>query len=110
MFVGHDHGNDWCCPHKKMWLCYGRHTGYGGYGDWARGARIIEIMDQPFALKSWIRMEDGFVHSQVLLSSQAVSTSPYFLLLVVPLIMFLGVISFYPTLISKAKAFLLPDV
>jgi len=32
VFVGHDHGNDWCCPHGTMTVCFGRHTGYGGYG------------------------------------------------------------------------------
>ncbi|KAL9261209.1 putative inactive purple acid phosphatase 16 [Drosera capensis] len=69
VFVGHNHGLDWCCPYKKLWLCYARHTGYGGYGNWPRGARIIEITQNPFTLKSWIRMEDGSVHSQVTLSS-----------------------------------------
>ncbi|KAK9291152.1 hypothetical protein L1049_009340 [Liquidambar formosana] len=69
IFVGHNHGLDWCCPYKKLWLCFARHTGYGGYGDWPRGARIIEITEQPFSLKSWIRMEDGLVHSEVVLSS-----------------------------------------
>ncbi|CAA0812786.1 Probable inactive purple acid phosphatase 16 [Striga hermonthica] len=69
VFVGHNHGLDWCCPHKKLWLCFARHTGYGGYGSWARGARIIEIKESPFSLKSWIRMEDGHLHSEVLLSS-----------------------------------------
>ncbi|KAL2501787.1 putative inactive purple acid phosphatase 16 [Forsythia ovata] len=69
VFVGHNHGLDWCCPYKKLWLCFARHTGYGGYGDWPRGARILEINQQPFSLKSWIRMEDGHLHSEVLLSS-----------------------------------------
>ncbi|KAH6779663.1 purple acid phosphatase 16 [Perilla frutescens var. hirtella] len=69
VFVGHNHGLDWCCPHKKLWLCFARHTGYGGYGSWARGARILEINQQPFSLKSWIRMEDGSTHSEVILSS-----------------------------------------
>ncbi|KAF8396201.1 hypothetical protein HHK36_017814 [Tetracentron sinense] len=69
VFVGHNHGLDWCCPYKKLWLCYARHTGYGGYGNWPRGARIIEITQQPFSLKSWIRMEDGLTHSQIVLSS-----------------------------------------
>ncbi|VFQ92138.1 unnamed protein product [Cuscuta campestris] len=69
LFVGHNHGLDWCCPYKKLWLCYARHTGYGGYGSWARGARILEITQHPFALKSWIRMENGTVHSEVILSS-----------------------------------------
>ncbi|KAJ1385175.1 Calcineurin-like phosphoesterase domain, ApaH type [Sesbania bispinosa] len=48
IFVGHNHGLDWCCPYKKLWLCYARHTGYGGYGDWPRGARILEITQNPF--------------------------------------------------------------
>ncbi|KAI3472235.1 hypothetical protein Pfo_029723 [Paulownia fortunei] len=69
VFVGHNHGLDWCCPYKKLWLCFARHTGYGGYGNWPRGARILEINQQPFSLKSWIRMEDGHLHSEVLLSS-----------------------------------------
>ncbi|XP_058079423.1 probable inactive purple acid phosphatase 16 isoform X2 [Magnolia sinica] len=69
VFVGHNHGLDWCCPYKKLWLCFARHTGYGGYGNWARGARIIEMTQQPFSLKSWIRMEDGSKHSEILLSS-----------------------------------------
>lgn len=69
VFVGHNHGLDWCCPYKKLWLCFARHTGYGGYGNWARGARTLEITQQPFSLKSWIRMEDGHTHSEVILSS-----------------------------------------
>ncbi|KAF2289349.1 hypothetical protein GH714_035195 [Hevea brasiliensis] len=69
IFVGHNHGLDWCCPYEKLWLCFARHTGYGGYGNWPRGARILEITEQPFSIKSWIRMEDGGKHSEVLLSS-----------------------------------------
>ncbi|KAG8648949.1 probable inactive purple acid phosphatase 16 isoform X1 [Manihot esculenta] len=69
IFVGHNHGLDWCCPYNKLWLCFARHTGYGGYGNWPRGARILEITEQPFSIKSWIRMEDGGKHSEVLLSS-----------------------------------------
>lgn len=68
IFVGHNHGLDWCCPYEKLWLCFARHTGYGGYGDWPRGARILEITQQPFSVKSWIRMEDNVVHSRVVLS------------------------------------------
>ncbi|EGD82743.1 hypothetical protein PTSG_12018 [Salpingoeca rosetta] len=26
VFVGHNHGNDWCCSLSGLWLCYGRHT------------------------------------------------------------------------------------
>ncbi|KAG1338569.1 putative inactive purple acid phosphatase 16 [Cocos nucifera] len=71
VFVGHNHGLDWCCPYKSLWLCFARHTGYGGYGDWPRGARIIQMTEQPFTLKSWIRMEDGSEHSEVILSSES---------------------------------------
>ncbi|CAO2831671.1 unnamed protein product [Amaranthus hypochondriacus] len=68
VFVGHNHGLDWCCPYKTFWLCFARHSGYGGYGDWPRGARILEITEKPFTLKSWIMMENGDVHSHIHLS------------------------------------------
>ncbi|MCL7042818.1 hypothetical protein MKW94_020610 [Papaver nudicaule] len=68
VFVGHNHGLDWCCPHEKLWLCFARHTGYGGYGNWPRGARMIEITEKPFSIKSWIKMEDGKKHSEIVLA------------------------------------------
>lgn len=68
VFVGHNHGLDWCCPHEKLWLCFARHTGYGGYGNWPRGARMVEITEKPFSIKSWIKMEDGKKHSEIILS------------------------------------------
>ncbi|KAK4798433.1 hypothetical protein SAY86_030759 [Trapa natans] len=68
VFVGHNHGLDWCCPYKKLWLCFARHTGYGGYGNWARGVRIIEFNQQTSSIRSWIRMENNDVHSEVVLS------------------------------------------
>ncbi|CAO1940893.1 unnamed protein product [Urochloa humidicola] len=69
IFVGHNHGLDWCCPYEKMWLCFARHTGYGGYGTWSKGSRIIDITENPFSIVSWIRMENGTKHSVVTLSS-----------------------------------------
>ena len=45
--VGHDHGNDYCCPYNNslqhessLHVCFGRHSGYGGYGKWERGCRV----------------------------------------------------------------------
>lgn len=109
IFVGHDHGNDWCCPYQKMWLCYARHTGYGGYGNWPRGARILEIVEQPFSLKSWIRMEDGAVHSHVLLSSHAFPVYfPYLFFCLVLLLLFLGIKFFCPTISSRTKSLVSP--
>ena len=58
MHAGHDHGSGWCCPHKSMDICFGRHSGYGGYGGWDRGARVLELQ-QDGSWQSWIRMENG---------------------------------------------------
>ena len=91
--VGHDHGNDYCCPYysssnndTKFHVCFGRHSGYGGYGHWDRGVRVYELrlnvernnddsvirqeeMAMPAFLdltwESWVRLESGEVISQI---------------------------------------------
>ncbi|CAM0885279.1 unnamed protein product [Alopecurus aequalis] len=68
IFVGHNHGLDWCCPYQELWLCFARHTGHGGYGRWQRGSRIVEMSEKPFSVDSWIRMENGTTHSHIVLS------------------------------------------
>jgi len=63
---GHDHDNDFFGDFENITLAYGRKTGYGGYGPppgWLRGARILEITENPFQIKTWIRQEDGSVVS-----------------------------------------------
>lgn len=42
-------------------MCYGRRTGYGGYGDWARGSRQILLQENvpEVPVETWIRLEDG---------------------------------------------------
>ena len=83
--VGHMHGNDDCCPTRTrttpssssntsttstssssssslLNLCFGRHSGYGGYGHWERGARVYELTltdDLQFSWTSYVRMESG---------------------------------------------------
>jgi hypothetical protein len=76
--VGHNHGNSYCCPAAQrnetlpLTLCFGRHSGYGGYGDFARGSRLYELNmnvstrpedgEKPkFSLRSWVQMESGNV-------------------------------------------------
>jgi len=65
--VGHDHGNGYCCRHKYNWIdvCFGRHSGYGGYShrDWARGARIYLLTHNGKQInwESWTRLESGEV-------------------------------------------------
>jgi len=64
--VGHNHGNDYCCPYNNTMLhvCFGRHSGYGGYGRWDRGVRVYELFfengsSNNMKWNSWIRLESG---------------------------------------------------
>ncbi|CAJ1931680.1 unnamed protein product [Cylindrotheca closterium] len=110
--VGHNHGNDYCCPYHShseknsnnnsatttmdeaasrehlfssaFHLCFGRHSGYGGYGKWERGARVYELKKRidfhdarekggephneernSIRWKSWVRLESGEIIDQV---------------------------------------------
>ncbi|KAJ3195852.1 hypothetical protein HK101_010830 [Irineochytrium annulatum] len=67
-FTGHDHGTGWCCPGppgtavEPIMFCFGKHTGYGGYGNWDRGARVIKLdYDDIKHWSTWIRMENSSV-------------------------------------------------
>ena len=69
--VGQAHGNDYCC-HFSPWMqvCFGAHSGYGGYGDWERGARVYELsIEDPSTYEmdwdSWVRLESGDVQDIV---------------------------------------------
>ncbi|KAI0384022.1 Metallo-dependent phosphatase-like protein [Hypomontagnella monticulosa] len=80
-FSGHDHDNDWCfkwkpptnqaSAEKGVNVCYGRHTGYGGYGHLARGGRQILLKQETLSeeVVTWIRLEDGLVPENVTLNS-----------------------------------------
>jgi hypothetical protein len=74
VITGHDHGNSWCCPQDDLtYICYARHTGYGGYGNWKRGVRIISLnMSQILEIKTWIHMDDDAIEDEIMLSSQRV--------------------------------------
>ena len=52
-------------------MCYGRRTGYGGYGDWARGGRQIVIRENfsETPIETWIRLEDETAGARVTLNS-----------------------------------------
>lgn len=52
-------------------FCFGRHTGYGGYGTWTRGSRQIFVTEEMLrihALDSWIRLETREVVGKVSLN------------------------------------------
>ncbi|KAK9860315.1 hypothetical protein MYU51_010803 [Penicillium brevicompactum] len=81
-FSGHDHQNDWCfkwdgalvdhdLAGNGINMCYGRHTGYGGYGDLTRGGRQILLNESNLAedTQTWIRLEDGIVQAHVTLNT-----------------------------------------
>ncbi|RSL53001.1 hypothetical protein CEP54_010633 [Fusarium duplospermum] len=83
LFFGHDHGNTWCyrwegslpgveVEGNGLNLCYGQHSGYGGYGDWIRGAREIIVSQDKLADKiidTHIRLESGDIVGAVTLNS-----------------------------------------
>jgi hypothetical protein len=53
LYSGHDHGNSWCANWPDLegvergvsrpFVCFCKHTGYGGYGTWKRGARNLKL-------------------------------------------------------------------
>lgn len=74
MSVGHNHGNDYCCPANggsTMSLCFGRHSGHGGYSTyrdgvkWGKGARIyvLEYDENKFGWSSYVRLENGNIEN-----------------------------------------------
>jgi hypothetical protein len=71
VFSGHDHGNDWCMSargkRKPLFACFGRHTGYGGYGHWMRGSRQI-LLTPDGKIETWIRLEDSDISGRVKLN------------------------------------------
>lgn len=52
-------------------MCYTRHSGYGGYGDWARGGRQIVLNERQLNsdLSTWVRLENGTISGSVQLNA-----------------------------------------
>ncbi|KAJ5232848.1 hypothetical protein N7468_005804 [Penicillium chermesinum] len=83
LFSGHDHGNTWCYKWDSqipgmelkgngMHICFGQHTGYGGYGDWIRGSRQILVRESDLEegiLETWIRLESDNIVGAVTLNA-----------------------------------------
>jgi len=83
VFSGHDHGDTWCYKWDTLLpgmsvkgnginLCFGQHTGYGGYGSWTRGSRqvfVTEAMLEDLEIDTWIRLETKEVVGRVALNS-----------------------------------------
>jgi len=62
-FAGHDHLNDFEASLEGVRLCYGRVSGYGGYGreDVMAGARIIQLREGSADFDTWLRLDDGTI-------------------------------------------------
>lgn len=83
MFSAHDHGDTWCyqwdsrLPGMEITgngvnLCFGQHSGYGGYGTWIRGSRQVVVSQallKDSILDTYIRLESGDVVGSVRLNS-----------------------------------------
>ena len=83
VFSGHDHGDTWCYRWDQLLpgmtvagnginLCFGQHSGYGGYGNWIREARQVLVAESQLrdhVVDTWIRLEDGSVVGSVSLNS-----------------------------------------
>ncbi len=65
VFAGHDHDNDYLVTHHGIALAYGRVTGWNTYGALQRGARVIELREDSFSFRTWVRLEDGSVVNEV---------------------------------------------
>ncbi|KAJ9136673.1 Calcineurin-like phosphoesterase [Pleurostoma richardsiae] len=65
---------------RGPFLCFSKHTGYGGYGKWNRGARVIRLAfvdengdgdfneEGEMRVQTWVRMEGGSVVTNVTLN------------------------------------------
>ncbi|KAI1075922.1 Metallo-dependent phosphatase [Whalleya microplaca] len=84
LFSGHDHGATWCykwdkqlpnidvTPRNAVNLCFGQHSGYGGYGNWERGSRQVMVSKallENLEADTWIRLESGNVVGSVSLNA-----------------------------------------
>jgi hypothetical protein len=83
VFSGHDHGDTWCYKWEGTLpgmnvegngvnLCFGQHSGYGGYGRWIRGARQVVVSLEKLGervVDTHIRLESGKVVGAVSLNS-----------------------------------------
>ncbi|KAK0387667.1 hypothetical protein NLU13_3912 [Sarocladium strictum] len=85
VFSGHDHGDTWCYRWDEgtvvpgmdirgsgLNLCFGQHSGYGGYGSWIRGARQVLVSKEKLRnqeVDTWIRLESGSAVGRVSLNS-----------------------------------------
>ncbi|KAG9240447.1 Metallo-dependent phosphatase-like protein [Calycina marina] len=86
VYSGHGHVKSWCGTwagerdmektKKEPLLCLVKHTGYGGYGNWERGSRVVQLKFgeesdkdvKEMNVDTWVRLESGDVIQTVSLN------------------------------------------
>jgi hypothetical protein len=79
VYSGHDHGDAWCANWPSVagvmnngntpQICFCKHTGYGGYGNWNRGSRNLKLrFGKEIDVETWVRMENGNIVQRVSLN------------------------------------------
>ncbi|KAN0044633.1 hypothetical protein ACTA71_006152 [Dictyostelium dimigraforme] len=78
LYFGHDHKNDYHgLFQNSIDLGYGRKSGYGSYNPkYLEGARIFELTEEPFSIKTWIRNVNGELETQKTHYPNSFSQSP----------------------------------
>ncbi|ETN37804.1 uncharacterized protein HMPREF1541_07427 [Cyphellophora europaea CBS 101466] len=83
---GHGQSQKELPPPPPLFACFGRHTGYGGYGRWERGARqvVLDLKTMESGegegegvgvgeieaeIETWVRLERGGVSGHVVLNA-----------------------------------------
>ncbi|KAL9126317.1 MAG: hypothetical protein Q9217_004617 [Psora testacea] len=73
IYSAHDHGDSWCgrWPNTTLqgyggtgrpFLCFCKHSGFGGYGKWNRGVRQVKLSFEEgdrVVVDTWVRMVTG---------------------------------------------------
>ena len=66
VFFGHDHLNNFVGRLQGLWMGYGQHTGYGGYGyPFPCGGRVIELDEGSLNFRTYLIYSDLTVHYPV---------------------------------------------
>lgn len=87
VYSGHDHGDSWCgrwpnstlpgygtdgeSNQRRPFLCFCKHSGYGGYGTWNRGVRQVRLTFDPngaMSVQTWVRMQAASIVTAVSLN------------------------------------------
>lgn len=87
VYSAHDHGDSWCgrwsnetlpgygvgggSSQERPFLCFCKHSGWGGYGNWRRGVRQVKLAfdeNGKMQVNTWVRMQGGDVITAVSLN------------------------------------------